>query len=215
MIQKEKQLERLKEAYLAAAQKDVGEQPDECIDSCEESISKPQKKRGRRIWKAVSTVVSVLLVLAAFMIILFQVFPDLRIRVLNVMLDVCDTIPISSWKDEVDPTLLFEVGWIPVGFELTEEDATPDCHWMSFEKQSENGDWATIFIEKTKPVTMHIDTENAEIKEIRMHGYKATLITKGYEARVIWHNTDEDRVYFVNTEYLPAKTMLRVAKSIH
>lgn len=209
MIQKEKQLEQLKEAYLAVAQKDVGEQPDECIDSCEESIYKPQKKRGRRIWKAVSAILSVLLVLVATLTISFVAFPDLRINVLNMILEVYEAHTDFSFEE--DPELEITVGWMPEGFGLVEDEGNSDSSWKTFQ----NDEGASVHIKKSKPVTMSVDTEDAQMKEIRMHGYKATLITKGYEARVIWHNTDEDRVYFVNTEYLPAKTMLRVAKSIH
>ena len=146
------------------------------------------------------------------MTISFAAFPTLRINVLNTILEVYETHTEFSFGEEKTTAPKFEItaGWIPEGFVLTEDGSNSVCPWKTFE----NSDGAVIHIEKSLPVTITVDTENAEVDEIQIQGYSGTIITKNYEARVIWLNEKEDIVYFVNTEWLSADMMLQIAEHV-
>lgn len=184
---------------------------------CEKTIQKAfltqrRKKTGHILWRALRVASIVVLLLAATMTLSFAAFPELRMTVINMILETYDTHTEFSFeeKNDVSPELEITLGWIPYGFVVSEDDSTPDCAW----KCLENVEGATIFVEKTTPNSISIDTEDAQIEEIEIQGYEATLITKPGEARVIWLNEDENIIYFIDSEDVPVDTMLQVAKNV-
>lgn len=193
------------------------EVPETVRRSCEKTIRKAfaaqmRKKTGRNLWRALHTASILVLIIATTMTISFAAFPELRIAVVNMILETYETYTDFSFEaeNEVAPELEIALGWIPDGFVLSEDDSTLNCAW----KCLENVEGATIFVEKTTPNSISIDTEDAQIEEIEIQGYEATLVTKGDEARVIWLNEDKNIVYFVDAEGVSVDLMLQVAKNV-
>ena len=201
---------RLKEDPAAAV-------PDTVTQRCRRRIQKARYAKNTKasagvLRKGIHIAAVVVLLLAATMTISFAAFPTLRINVLNTILEVYETHTEFSYGEEKTTAPKFEITarWIPEGFVLTEDGSNSVCSWKTFE----NSDGAVIHIEKSLPVTITVDTENAEVDEIQIQGYSGTIITKNYEARVIWLNEKEDIVYFVNTEWLSADMMLQIAEHV-
>ena len=237
MSQKQELLERYEDYVFAAMMEDIfrneegkaaaldqrlQEDPDAAVPEalqhrCKKTIQKAfavktRKKAGKTLWRGLHAASLIVLILAATLTVSFAAVPELRINVLNMMLEIYETHTDFSFSGEnkVDPDLAISLGWIPEGFVLTEDDSTSDCAW----KTLENTDGATIHINKSKPVTISVDTENAQMETIEMQGYEATLITKNHEVSVLWLNKEEGIRYFVNTEWVPVDTMLRVAENV-
>ena len=101
-------------------------------------------------------------------------------------------------------------GWLPEGFSVQDEGSIGTHTWEDYINAT--GD--TINIQKSYPISMAVDTENADITYIDIQGYDATFITKNDEVRVLWLNTDKNVVYFINSEGLPPDTILKIAENI-
>ena len=191
--------------------------PDVLFQRCQKTIqrsfsSNTRKKTGRILWKAIHVASIIVLILAATLTISFAASPALRMNILNMVLDIYETHTDFSFVAEKNdsPKLDIAVGWLPEGFELTEDDSNPDSSWKTFE----NTEGASIHIKKSIPVSMSVDTENAQIEEILIQGHKGTLVTKYAEAGVIWLNEQENIVYHVIVEKIPVDVMLEIAKNI-
>lgn len=209
MTEKEKLLEQCKEAYLAAVMEETGEQESECNRNNGELVSKPVKRRNRTVCNVVRTVLSVLLVLAAIVTILFQIFPDLRIRVFNTFLNLYESQSVISFE-KIAPELVITVGWIPEGFEKTEDGFHEMSSWNGFN----NHEGAIIHIQKSFSPTITLGAETPETKVIKMHGYDATLMTENEEVYLLWMNEKEQVMYFIYTEKVPVETTLKFAENI-
>lgn len=211
MSKKEELLEQYKEADLEAVMGDEDESTAKCNLSCENAVLIPEKK-GRRLRRAVSTVFSVLLVLAVLVAILFQFFPDLRARVLNKCMDIYESQRVISFEKykKIDPELVLTVGWLPDGFEKVGDDFHSEASWKDFYCD----DGASMHIEKMFPGSIALGAENPETKIIKMHGYDATLMTESEEVYLIWLDEKKQIVYHIYTDRVPVETTLKIAENI-
>lgn len=206
--------QRLKEDPNATVPDSVQKQCKKCIRNA--FAAKTRKMLAGVLWRGIHIAAIVVLLLAATMAVSFAAFPTLRANVINTILDSYDTHTDFSFTSESEgsasPELAISVGWLPEGFELTEENYIFDRSCKIFEKDSAT----RIVIQKYIPTesSISIDTEDAKITPVKMHDYDATLIEKENEARIIWLDTRQNIVYFVNTDGLSTSTMLTIAQNI-
>lgn len=193
------------------------EVPETVRRSCEKTIRKAfaaqmRKKTGRTLWRALHVASILVLIIAATMTISFAAFPEVRIAVVKMFLETYETHTDFSFEEEIEESSELEItlGWLPLGFVVSSEDSVLDCAW----KYLENAEGATIYVQKSKPYTISVDSENAQMEEIEIQGYEATLITKQQYARVIWLNEDENIVYYVDSEDVSVDVILQVAKNV-
>ena len=146
----------------------------------------------------------------------FAAFPDVRAKVINTILDIYDTHTNFSFDSDVEKKLMptsseldIHVGWLPENFTKVNDVSNGT---YTFERY-ENGE-KVIRICKSLPYSIAVDTENAEITSIDIHGYEATLVKKSPEHSILWLNTDTSIVYFIYTNGVSPEIMLKIAENI-
>lgn len=174
-----------------------------------------QKKKEavhRSMRKVLKVAVIAAILLAMMATIVFATSPTARAKAKNMVKNVYETHTNFTFPEDypVSEELEINVGWLPEGFQLLDEGAIKSYSWEIYESEPSG----RIMIEKSIPYETTIDTEDAEITSVTMQGFEATMITKNNEARIIWLNTDQDIVYYVDTEGLSPEEMLRIAESI-
>lgn len=174
-----------------------------------------KKKRSRRMGSLrrglrVAAIAAILVALLTG--VTFAAFPDVRAKVINTIKDIYETHTNFIFTENNVPHQEIEIiaGWIPEGFSIQEEGVIDTSAWKVYKNESDS----RINIEKSLPISSSIDTENAEMTTTTIHGFEATLITKTDEARIIWLDTDDGIVYFVNVEKLPVETLLKIAENV-
>lgn len=176
-----------------------------------------KRKRSRRagsLRRGLRVAVIAAILIAFMMGVTFAAFPDVRAKVINTIKNIYETHTDFTYQTDAEAPkdLEINVGWLPEGFSLQEEGAIGTSAWKIYENDAGSG--SRINIEKSLPISSSVDTENADIVSTTIHGFEATLITKTDESRIIWLDTDNGIVYFVNVEKLSTETLLKIAENI-
>lgn len=206
--------ERLKKDPDAAVPDNVQKRCKKCIRNA--FATKMRKMSAGVLWRGIHIAAIVVLLLAAMMAISFAAFPTLRANVVNTILNICDTHTDFSFVPEskmnTPQNIDINVEWLPESYDLTDENRTFDRSYKTFQ----NDDLANIVIKKYIPPesTISLDTEDAKITTIQIHGFDATLIEKGNEVNMIWLDSNQNIIYSVYTDALPVETTLKVAENI-
>lgn len=121
-------------------------------------------------------------------------------------------------KDSVLPiesnSLDFEVGWLPDGFVISDSGST----WSNGWKVYTDPDGCDLGIEislLSDAGVIAVDTEGAEIKEIRINGVDAKMIIKDY-LQIVIPIDDRGQIIFVWSEgvHISAQNLVKIAESI-
>lgn len=146
----------------------------------------------------------------------FAVFPDVRAKVINTILDVHDRYTNFFFTEEpatsqvhTSTEMQLHANWIPEGFTIVDEVTNEEYILKRYESNEK-----VISVCKSLPRSYSVDTEDATVTPIEMYGYEATLIEKNNEKHVLWLNTDTSIVYYVYTDGLPRKVLLEVAENL-
>lgn len=166
----------------------------------------------RSLCRALKVAVIAAILLATTATVVFAVSPTARAKMKNTIRNVYETHTDFNYTGDTQSPEELEIttGWLPEGFSVQDEGSIGTHTWEDYINAT--GD--TINIQKSYPISMAVDTENADITYIDIQGYDATFITKNDEVRVLWLNTDKNVVYFINSEGLPPDTILKIAENI-
>ena len=166
----------------------------------------------RSLRRALKVAVIAAILLATTATVVFAVSPTARAKMKNTIRNVYETHTDFNYTGDTQSPEELEIttGWLPEGFSVQDEGSIGTHTWEDYINAT--GD--TINIQKSYPISMAVDTENADITYIDIQGYDAIFITKNDEVRVLWLNTDKNVVYFINSEGLPPDTILKIAENI-
>lgn len=163
--------------------------PEEVMVRCRKVINREFARRraskvGRTSWNvfrriAVAACVAVLLFTFAF-----AASETVRINTLNLVISVFDRYTDYSFvpTSEVSADTAisgYEVGWVPEGFVLTEQDHNQYRTWNYYERGSNEVLRVTLETFYESAVTS-VDTEDAVVEEITINGQSIILVTKDY-----------------------------------
>lgn len=178
-----------------------------------------KRKRSQRagsLRRGLRVAVIAAILIALMMGVTFAAFPDVRAKVINTILDIYDTHTNFSFSSEADKKLTstsseldIHVGWLPENFTEV-NDVSNGTYTL---KRYENGK-KVIKICKSLPYSIAVDTENADITSIDVHGYEGTLVKKNPEYSILWLNTDSNIVYFIYTDGVSLDCILKVAENV-
>ena len=177
------------------------------------------KHRRRNFWKGMGKAVGKTAILVAVLLWILgqmlQFYPEVRVHTINVIIDAWESRfdrpahLFSLKRDPVPEVKEISLAWIPEGFVL-EDEMFAEGAWRWQNYTNTNNAW--LFVEKNTPQKLTIDTEDAQVEEIRVQRYQAKLITKDACVTVLWANQDNGRVYCVMAEGVPKEDVLKVAE---
>lgn len=202
--------ERLLADPAAAVPESVQRRTEKTIQDAFDGRKKEFVHRSLR--RALKVAVIAAILLATTATVVFAVSPTARAKMKNTIRNAYETHTDFNYTGDTQSPEELEIttGWLPEGFSVQDEGSIGTHTWEDYINAT--GD--TINIQKSYPISMAVDTENADITYIDIQGYDATFITKNDEVRVLWLNTDKNVVYFINSEGLPPDTILKIAENI-
>lgn len=167
--------------------------PEEVMMRCRKVINREFTKKSAfkvcrtswNIFKRVSVVVCVAVLLFT---VAFAASDKVRISTLNLIVETFDRytdysfVPPPEASDDVSFSG-FEVGWLPEGFTLTDENT--HSSWADARYEGPLGEIAINLYSLSGSGTVGVDTENALIEDITINDQTATLITKDYYQIVV------------------------------
>lgn len=202
------------------------EVPTEVVRRCRKTIDREFAKQsvrsvGRLSWKVIHKVAIVALLGIFLFSAAFAVSEDFRVGTLNLVIDLCGEYADFSFQGSSPAKMgqeatntAFEVGWLPAGFELKEQHSGQSSDWVEYE--GPNGEIINIDLSFLGPSGISgVDTEDAEVKNVIINGYEATLIVKDYIQAVIPISGQLQILYILavgNT--LNEADVIRIAESI-
>lgn len=165
--------------------------PEEVMARCRKVINreftkKTALKAGRVSWNvfkraAVAACMTVLLFSVAF-----AASETVRINTLNFVIEVFDRYTDYSFRPAPEPAPEepdnakfsgFEVGWVPEGFAMTEQNHNPYRVWQYFE--GPHNVILEVSLESfSENAVIGVNTEDAVVEEITVNGKPVSLITK-------------------------------------
>jgi hypothetical protein len=166
----------------------------------------------------------------------FAASPELRVKTLNLLIEVSDVATTLKLGDGQDMTgenrenvsatdgqtlYGYRLPEIPQGFSL---DYTNDFS-SGADIQYSNDTGATIYVYAgtANGGGMNVDTEDASVENITIHGYEGLLIEKQFDAgdgtiansiMLVWGDTDEDTFVTIDCINLDRETAWELAEGI-
>lgn len=103
----------------------------------------------------------------------------------------------------------YGITYLPEGFSIASETKNP--MGINIDYSDENGNMI-FFAQRIEQNAMYVDTENAEVSEIKINGYTAMLSAKADNVIVYWQMED----YFISVEGIGVdeQEIVKVARSI-
>lgn len=208
--------ERLKNDPSAAVPEDVDRR---CLQTIRRHFAK-QKARtaGRYTVKAVKYALLAAGLAATMFTIAFAASETVRANTMNLIVKVLDDRTVFEFRPETtaNPAARFGAGWIPDGYELVDQynDTVGSWFGAGFEYQNSDNDIISIDYSSAKGTSLSVDTENAEIDYVEIHGVKAMLITKGNTFQLVWATEDNIAFIIVYGEGASLEDVLHVADQL-
>lgn len=170
------------------------EVPEEVMARCRRVINrefakKQASKVGRTSWNVLKRVAAVACVTVLLFTVALAASETVRINTLNLVISVFDRYTDYSFvpTSEVSADTAisgYEVGWVPEGFVLTEQDHNQYRTWNYYERDSNEVLRVTLETFSEGAVTS-VDTEDAVVEEITINGQSITLVTKDYYHAIV------------------------------
>lgn len=169
------------------------------------------------VFKRISAVacVAVLLFTAAF-----AASDTVRINTLNLMIEVFDCHTdysfVSTPESSDNINLNFNVGWLPEGFTLTNEDA--HSSWIDVDYSGPRGeilDIALYSLSASGIVT--VDTEESLAENIMVNGRAATFVAKDYYQLIMPIEESQQLLcvaYWSETDPSPKEFLIQIVENI-
>lgn len=254
MTRHEKLLENYEDALFALLMDEVAEQegkrfleeneqlrqnpeaiiPDEVNERCLKTIKRSfAKKRRREVSHSAYGIFTHIAVFSLAVVILvgtaYAAFPEMRIRTLNLMIEVSDVASSLSLVQEDshssdsnnetgitrDEKMLsgYRLPKIPSEFVIIDEVCLTRSSWIEYRNDLGNTIW--ISIDAATGMTVNRDTEEAQdVENIQIHGYDGLLIIKGDGIDITWGDTDQNNFITVHCTGINRATVLSYAESI-
>ena len=179
---------------------------------------------GRRFGKAGKVALHAVRKLSVAVLILIfllgggiAVSPRLQSSVLHFMMyfDNKSAIMEANTADNavyiLDGALKVQVSWIPEGFVLTEKWETE--HVVDYTYRAEDDRCVYVDVSVGVGVTS-IDTEDAQVTDVEIHGYYGIMSEKPGQCIIMWADREHDCVAVVDAEGVDSETVMRIAEGV-
>lgn len=207
-----------------------------CLKTIKRSFAKEQyKAAGTVVYRTFSKVAVVAVLCAMLFAVAYAASPELRTETLNFLIEVSDVatnltmagdhshnaVETSSTSDN-KVLMGYRIPDVPDGFLLNEEMSgyMNSSAWLYYE----NEEGATICFDftRTKGSPLTVDTEDANVETVYIHGYEGLLIEKCYKIEgmiinsiiIVWGDTSEDTFCTVDCTELDKEAVLALAEGV-
>lgn len=228
--------ERLKQDPDAAVPDDVNER---CLKTIKRGFAKERRRTaGRVTYRVLNKAAMAAVVCALLFATAFAASPELRVRTLNLLIEVSkEYTTLTLNEDQNNPgasnggtttvdgeQLLFgyRLPEVPGGFVVDYEDSSRGGAYIQY--INSEGAMICFQISKTHGGDEYIvDTEDAKVENIRIHGYDGLLIEKRYEfednvvidsVAVVWGDTDQSTFVSVDGGNVDRELILELAEGV-
>ena len=179
------------------------------------------RKVGRVTSRVIQRVAVAILIAVMVMAVAYATIPEVRVKVLNILLTVTDVstdITIGSSQEPAgkasDELARWVVSKIPDGYQLLISD---ENDWSRF-YHYENGSGGIIQIDLTKVsegVNAGVDTENADrVSEVIVNGSQGLCVEKEGAIHVVWVDTSTQVIIAIYCKSTTFETAMEIATGI-
>lgn len=227
--------ERLKQDPSAAVSETVNRR---CIQTIKRGFAKERRHTvGRITCRVLNKVAMVAVVCALLFATAFAASPELRAKTLDLLIEVSDTFSTltlggtQTTPDQSDSSgssietedLLYgyHIPEVPEGFTVDYQGGGQNSGYIQY--INEEGATISFHISKTYGGEFIVDTENAMVQNITIHGYEGLLIEKQYEfednviidsVMVVWGDTEQSNFIVVDGGNVDKQTILELAEGV-
>lgn len=196
--------------------------PEEVQRRAEKTIRKAFAAQGRRSAKHISFRLFQRIAVAVLVIILttvcaFAAFPEVRANVLNMIEQTFSDhteFEFTAGNEEKYASANFDVQplWLPDGFLMSDEGRNNKTAFKTYEN-SEDG---SIFISESEEtdLSMAVDTEGAEKRDIEVQDYKGKLIEKDTWKCILFSVPERNMLVYIDAENVSTEQLIKVAENI-
>lgn len=208
--------------------------PDDLDRRCRKIIKRSYAKDRRRtvghtIHHILGNVALAAMVCILLFVSAFAAVPEIRVMTLNLLIEVSDVSTSlrlvgvdngSTVQDAgADGTDSVQTLW---GYRLPD---IPDGYVVEYENGSElavdlwysnvDDEFIRFKIAKASDVfKISVDTEDAEVEDIKVHGYDGLLIGKDGILKIVWGDTDQGNFVSITCMGIDQNTLLRYANDV-
>jgi len=194
--------------------------PDSVRQHCFRAIAKKTsendlKQLGHGFTRVITKVAVAALVALLLFTTAFAASEDFRLKTLNFVMETfSDRTELRLVPDEADSAPELTVGWLPEGFELTDEGATDFSAWKEYTLAGLD-ETVYIYVTDLSVGKGNFDTETAEKIFTKVAGTNAFYIDEGSMVQVVWgYDSNSKWIYSVVGTYVDLETVLHVAENV-
>lgn len=198
-----------------------------CRQIIRRSLARERRREAghtlRKVCRKVALVAAVSILLFATA---YATIPDVRVNTLNLLIEVSEIATSLHLSDtDKDPNIQnnpiktngdVQTIWgyrfpkIPEGYEILYQGDSGRSATILYSDANEKE--IRFYLEKALDgLTVNVDTEDAQVDQIQIHGYDGLLIEKGDDIEVIWGDTDRGNFISVVGKGLDKTTVLNFA----
>lgn len=204
--------ERLKHDPSAAVPEDVDRR---CLQTIRRHFIKQNARTaGRYTFKAVKYALLAAGLVALLFTAAFAASETVRVNTMNLIIKVFDENTVFEFGQEPteNPAPQLSIGWMPEGYELTDQYIDNFVTWFYYQNSDNNSIWINYSLGEGTSIS--VDTENAETEYIVIRGTEALLISKDGSLQLIWSIEDPAAFIQVYGEGVSREDVLHVAEQL-
>ena len=202
-----------------------------CLKTIKWAFAKTQRRAAGhtayRVFRqaAMVAVVGMLLFATAF-----AAFPEIRVKTLNLLIEVSDVATSMTMEETPEPSedpnfpaegssmtsegILrgYQIPAVPEGFALV--DSKNGKVSSSLRYENEDGAMSIFDIVAAEGTTHNVDTEDADVTPITIHGHEGLFIKEGDRITITWGDTDQITFVTVHCNRISEEDAVALANEI-
>lgn len=192
--------------------------PEEVDQRCLQTIRQHSRKQqlhvaGRVTWKVLKTAIVAAGIAALLFTGAFAASETVRVNTINLIVEVFGTNTVFQFESQANGvTPAIRVGWVPDGFALESYGGDTANAWYQYI----NSEGALLYIDymTTSGSNISVDTEDAEVDQVNVHGEDAILVIKEEEIQLAWPVKENSAFIGIVSLGIDRDDLIRVADSL-
>lgn len=208
--------ERLKNDPSAKVPEDVDRR---CLQTIRRAFAvRRAREVGHFTVKALGKVAMAAGIAAMLFVGAFAASETLRVNTINYLIETFDdSVDFHFERNEADANASLpniEVGWLPDGYVLQEQESGNDELGIWYTYRSSSNGLIMINFYVGDGTILSVDNDDAEISDIEINGIKATLVLDNNQCQIIWSTSNDDKLLSIVGRNITTEDMIHVAENI-
>lgn len=170
------------------------------------------RKAGRTARKALGIAAMVFGIFSALFVGAFAMSETVRINTMNLITETFGESTDFYFAPSADGIPQIKAGWIPEGFVLDSEGMDESGSW--FEYKNENQQSIRGLYIPGEQFIMSIDTEDAIVTQVQIHGVEAFIAQKEDDIQIAWSLSNNTALVYLCGTGISIETLLYIAERI-